>query len=95
MRLLLTNLNLGDCIVQYSDKELILAVWNKGKIIPGYSKDEWRHDDYGNVIRYNDYGNRDSKYGWEKDHIISVASGGRDHIDNYRPLQWQTNVARN
>ena len=69
-------------------------VWQKGRLIPNYDPAEWRWDVFGNVIRYADYGNRDSKYGWEIDHIVPVADGGTDHISNLRPLQWSVNASR-
>jgi hypothetical protein len=71
-----------------------LAVWAKGRTIPGYDASVWRHDDFGSVIRYSNYGDRDSKYGWEFDHYpIPAASGGLDTIDNLRPLYWHNNAS--
>ena len=71
-----------------------LAVWNKGTIIPGYDAKQWRRDYEGNAISFASYGDRDSDYGWEVDHIVSVASGGSDLISNLRPLHWRVNASR-
>ena len=71
-----------------------LAVWEKGTTIPNYDAEKWRKDSNGNVISFAAYGNRDSDYGWEIDHIRPVAEGGGDLLVNLRPLHWKANVAR-
>lgn len=40
------------------------------------------------------YGNRDSDYGWEIDHITTKDDGGGDELSNLRPLHWRNNVAK-
>jgi 5-methylcytosine-specific restriction endonuclease McrA len=72
----------------------ILQVWNKGRPIPGYDRDVWRHDTYGSVMRFQDYGNTDSEYGWEIDHIYPVAQGGSDDLSNLQPLFWKNNRSK-
>ena len=70
-----------------------LAVWAKGSPIPGYDPNVWRRDEYGNAMRYSDYGNRASDFGWERDHIVALALGGLDIMDNMRPLHWRANAS--
>lgn len=72
-----------------AEKKLI---WSKGKVIPKYSSDVWRWDICGNVMKWSEHGNRNSKNGWEIDHINPVANGGSDSASNLQPLHWQNNM---
>lgn len=71
-----------------------VAVWLKGRPIPGWTPWEWRWDDEGNPIAFSAYGDRNSPYGWEIDHVVPVAWGGRSALENERPLHWRANVRR-
>jgi hypothetical protein len=71
--------------------EQIQNVWNKGHPVSNNDSAIWRQDDCGAWIRRSDYGNRNSKYGWEVDHI-NPARG--DNLSNLRPLQWKNNAAK-
>jgi hypothetical protein len=75
-------------------EEMKLAVWNKGTIIQDYFPSIWRRDLCGSVIKYGDHGNRDSKYGWEIDHIYPVSKGGSDELPNLQPLHWENNAKK-
>jgi hypothetical protein len=74
--------------MSYSD-EIIQKVWEKAKIVSNNNPNEWRKDECGAWIARDKYGNRNSQYEWEIDHI---SPGGSDSISNLRPLQWQNNV---
>lgn len=73
------------------DDEMTNKVWNKGKPVLGTSPSEWRKDVCGAWIRKKQYANRDSKYGWEIDHINPK---GSDELSNLQPLQWENNVSK-
>ena len=73
-------------------EEQIQKVWEKGTIVPNYDKNTWRKDKCDAWIKRNEYGNRDSIYGWEIDHITPKANGGGDELSNLRPLQWENNL---
>ncbi len=71
--------------------ETVQAVWNKAAIIPGLSPYCFRSDCYGSTIFRSQYGNTESEYGWEVDHIVRRADGGTDYLFNLQPLQWRNN----
>ncbi|HZH11777.1 MAG TPA: HNH endonuclease signature motif containing protein [Microvirga sp.] len=67
-------------------------IWGKGQAILGYDPSVWRRDAFGRTIRFSDYGDRDSRYGWEIDHIHPKALGGSDDLSNLRPLHCENNA---
>ena len=69
----------------------IERVWTKGKPIPGRDPDTWRQDPCSTPMKKDDYGNRDSPYGWEADHINPQ---GTDNISNLQPLNWKNNARK-
>jgi hypothetical protein len=70
------------------------AVWRKGTTIPNYSAELWRLDTCGKIMHFPEHGNRQSNFGWEIDHIIPVAGGGTDALDNLQPLNWHNNAQK-
>ena len=75
-------------------KEEEKAVWEKAIIISWNSPDKVRQDKCGATIHFDAYGDRGSPYGWEVDHIVAVAKGGGDEMENLQPLHWRNNVAK-
>jgi hypothetical protein len=68
-----------------------VAVWLNAQPVPGRDNRDWRQDACGAVMRWKDYGNCKSKWGWEVDHIVPVAMGGTDVLDNLQALHWKNN----
>jgi hypothetical protein len=74
-------------------------VWELGKVVAGFDGNRWRKDACGAWMAYNKYGDMDSDYGWQVDHIFptsvleenDVAESDRDNIINLRPMQWKNN----
>jgi hypothetical protein len=64
---------------------LRLAVWAKAPdhpTIPGA-----KIDAYGYAMKFGEYGNAGSSFGWEIDHHpVPKALGGSDDLTNLRPL---------
>ena len=48
----------------YSTHAKRVAIWNRAVPIPGCDKAIWRCDDQGRIIRWADYEDRFSRYGW-------------------------------
>ena len=69
----------------------VQAVWERGHPIQGNDSNVWRQDDCGAWIRRSDYGNRNSGFGWEIDHIDPTRG---NNLSNLRPLHWKNNVAK-
>jgi hypothetical protein len=67
------------------------AVWQKGRAMIAHDPNVWRMDSMGGVMRYADYGNRDSAFGWEIDHIDP---NGPDELWNLQPLYWRNNARK-
>lgn len=76
------------------DKETILKFWNKARPYGNLDPAQYRIDECGALMRFDDYGNRDSDYGWEIDHIVPVSRGGTNELSNLRALQWDNNATR-
>ena len=72
-------------------EEMIQKVWKKGRVVSNNDPDLWRKDQCGAWIKRSQYGNRESSFGWEIDHIRPKARGGSDSNRNLQPLHWKEN----
>jgi len=70
----------------------IQNVWSKGSIVERNDINIWRKDQCGAWINRDLYGDRDSQYGWEIDHIDTNTNN--NILSNLRPLQWKNNASR-
>ena len=79
--------------MSYSDAKL-QQIFQKARQFPNPQNPGWAQDDCGAWIQWSAYGNRDSNYGWEVDHIRPDSAGGPDDISNLRPYHWKNNAAK-
>lgn len=84
----LANALLGD--PNYSEKR---QAWNAALIIPGYDSNVWRQDVFGSAIRWDDHGDRNSKFGWEIDHVPANALATPGTRQTVRALHWRNNAS--
>lgn len=75
-------------------EQVVQKVWEKGAVASGNDPQVWRKDQCEAWMGRAQYGNRNSQYGWEIDHIKPVSEGGGDELSNLRPLQWENNASK-
>ena len=83
-------------------EELIQLVWEKGLKVEEYDPNRVRKDACGAWMIKEDYGDRNSVFGWEVDHIypkskleeLGVPEDNIDNILNLRPLNWRNNDSK-
>ncbi len=66
-------------------------VFNKGKPIKGKDPNLWRRDARGSEINWAAYGDTNSEFGWDVDHIKSKKKGGSNDPGNLQPLHCKNN----
>ena len=74
-------------------EDLKRACWARTSPVSGQMNSwEFRKDCLGNVVRYSDFGNRHSPFGWELDTISRNVS--LNDPENLQALHWKANAAR-
>jgi hypothetical protein len=77
-------------------EDLKRAAWARTNPVSGQQLNSWefRKDCLGNLVRYSDFGNRHSPFGWELDYIVSRSLGGSGDPENLQALHWKATAAR-
>ena len=76
-------------------EDLKRATWARTSPVSDQQLNSWefRKDSLGNLVRFADYGNRHSPFGWELDYIAPRAMGSNDP-ENLQALHWRAIAAR-
>ena len=76
-------------------EDLKRACWARTSPVAGQPNAwEFRKDCLGNLVRYSDFGNRQSPFGWEIDYIVPRSRGGSNDAYNLQALHWKSLAAR-
>ena len=77
-------------------EELKRAAWARTSPVSQTQLNAWefRKDCLGNLVRFSDFGNRHSPFGWELDFIVPKSTGGSSDPDNLQALHWRATAAR-
>lgn len=83
-------------------EQQIQFVWNRATAVEGFDKNRFRKDACGAWIIRDKYGDNDSLYGWEIDHIVpkslleekGYSQQDIDNNDNLRALQHENNASK-
>lgn len=83
-------------------EEQIQEAWNRATVVEGFDKNRYRKDACGAWIIRNKYGDTDSLYGWEVDHIVpltllrekGISDSMIDNNLNLRALQHENNASK-
>ena len=71
-------------------EDLKRAAWARTSPVEGQMNAwEFRKDAFGNLVRYNDFNNRHSPFGWELEYIVQRAMGGSTDPSNLQALHWK------
>ena len=76
-------------------EELKRSAWARTSPVGNHANAwEFRKDRLGNLVRYGDYGNRKSPFGWELSAIEPRGLAASVEGDNLQALHWRATAAR-
>lgn len=78
----------------YFTEEQKNSAWDNAQLVDGYKPDKYRKDACGAWIARDKYGEVDSIYGWQIDHIYPKSKGGDENPLNLRALHCKNNQSK-
>lgn len=75
-------------------EQMINDAWNNATEVEGYDPNSFRKDCCGAWIVRNAYGNTNSPFGWEIDHVYPESKGGKSDPQNLRAMHWENNRSK-
>jgi hypothetical protein len=68
---------------------LVEEVWSRANVVKGYDGSTWRTDPFGSPILHDDYGNRESRYGWVLRRLRNGSPAHEFRASDFQAVQWQ------
>lgn len=75
-------------------QEDINRAWATATKVDNFDPAQFRKDACGAWIIRSHYGQRDSIYGWEIDHVFPQSLGGGNDEANLRAMHWENNLSK-
>ncbi len=72
----------------------IEKVWRKARTSFGFDPDFYRFDENNALIKYSEYGNSESTFGWQISHIRPLIKGGTNDLYNLHALHWENHLSQ-
>ncbi len=78
------------------------TAWNRASVVKGCDPQQWRKDCCGAWIKWDKYGDNNSIYGWEIDHIFPITEMEKHNVPeeemnatkNLRAMQHSNNASK-
>lgn len=74
--------------------QMMKLVWEKAKTSYGFDPDHFRFDENNALIKFSEFGNQNSMFGWMIDHIRPLCKGGCDEFHNMQALHWENKITK-
>lgn len=84
----------NEFITDIAAPDIIERIWQKALKVDGYDPSLYRKDFANAWIARDSYGDCNSSFGWEIDHVYPISLGGDNHFVNLRPMNYRNNRSK-